>query len=426
MRPSGSAKLFRDPVHDTINWKDEGDLGVLISALIDQPAFQRLRFIRQLGLASHVFAGAEHSRFVHSIGVAHLARRILARVEPDASPVVRAQVIAAALLHDIGHGPFSHVFERVFGFQHESISQAIVRAPSSGVHQRLVAFDASLPERVAQMIAGEGPARHAQIVSSQLDADRFDYLLRDVMMTGVVVGRYDLERILVMLRSDEEGLLVDRRAWEAVEGYLVARYHMYRLVYFHRTVRASEVMLERLFMRARDVIRPGDPSVDAEGLFAALLDGSALEPERWVMFSDIDAWAQIRRWMTHPDRILQLLARGLMERRLFKAIDREVETDEDHARERVLLQRIEEGLSPDERYLFAVDEASHSTYQPYVARQHGGGQPVRLIDRSGRVEPIERVSPIVRTLGQTATRLRRWNAHPMIYEKVRTISGLDN
>src|SRR5690625_4980362 len=115
------------------------------------------------------------------------------------------------------------------------------------------------------MIVGNGPAKYAQIVSSQLDADRFDYLLRDVTMTGVVVGRFDLERLLVLLRADEDGLLVDHRGWEAVEGYLIARYHMYRLVYFRRTVRAAEVMWERLFHRAKATLSPDDPSLEADG-----------------------------------------------------------------------------------------------------------------------------------------------------------------
>lgn len=425
MRRDGTAKLFRDPVHDTINWKDERDIGRLVCHLIDQPEFQRLRFVRQLGLASTVFAGAEHSRFVHSIGVAHVARRMLARIEPNASETVRAQVIASALLHDLGHGPFSHVFERVFDFRHEELSQAIVLHENSGVHRVLGAFDPALPAHVASMIAGEGEAKYAQIVSSQLDADRFDYLLRDVMMTGVVVGRYDLERILVMLRADEDGLLIDRRAWEAVEGYLVARYHMYRLVYFHRTVRAAEAMLEQIFRRAKAVLSEDDPSLSPNGLMVAMLRQEAFAPDRWSRFSDIDAWHQIEAWREHPDRILRLLAQGLSERRLFKAIDRIVETEEDERKELEMLALIDEGLSPEERYLFALDEAQHSTYQPYVARHYGGGQPIRVVDRHGRIEVIERVSPVVRTLGQTATRLRRWYVHPIVLDKVRMLSGLD-
>lgn len=420
------AKLFRDPVHDTINWKDEGDVGALACALIDQPEFQRLRFVRQLGLASLVFPGAEHSRFVHSIGVSHLARRMLARIEPNAADGLRAQVIGAALLHDVGHGPFSHVLERVFRFRHEGLSRQIVLDETTGVHRVLRRVDASLPQQVADMIVGKGPARYAQIVSSQLDADRFDYLLRDVMMTGVVVGRFDLERLLVLLRSDDEGLLVDHRGWEAVEGYLIARYHMYRLVYFHRTVRAAEVMLERLFQRARDVLAPDDASIEKGGVIAQLLRGEDICPRAWMRFTEFHAWAQIDRWSDHSDRVLALLAEGLLERKLFKAIERYIVTEEDSKKDLAMLAAIDEGLSPDERSLFAMDEASDATYQPYVASGKGHGHPIRIVDRRGRISLIEQVSPVVHTLGQTATHLRRWYVHPLIFDKVRALSGLDS
>lgn len=419
------AKLFRDPVHDTIDWKGEGRVGGLICALIDQPEFQRLRFVRQLGLASYVFPGAEHSRFVHSIGVAHVARRMLRAVDPNASDDVRMMTIAAALLHDLGHGPFSHVLERVFSFQHETLSQAIIESPRSGVHRVLAQVDASLPERVSALIAGKGAPRYGHIVSSQLDADRFDYLLRDVTMTGVVVGRFDLERLLVLLRADDEGLLVDRRGWEAVEGYLLARYHMYRLVYFHRTVRAAETMLELLFKRARLVIAHSDPSLRPHAALRSLWAGEPMDPDRWSGFSEYHAWSLIDQWRTHSDSTLALLANGLLDRRLLKAVDRSYENDAELQQELEHLSRIGEGLSPDEQFLFALDEAKHSTYQPYVARHQGGGQPIRIVDRMGRIEPIEQISPIVRTLGQTATRIRRWYVHPLIVEKVRTITGVD-
>ena len=421
----GKAKVFRDPVHDTMDWRSEGEVGRLVCALIDQPEVQRLRFVQQLGMASRVFPGAEHSRFVHSLGVAHVARRMLAQMEPTAADDVRARVLSAALLHDLGHGPFSHVFERVFDFHHEDYSRGVILDPSSGVNQVLRAMDDGLPEQVVGLIAGEGPARHTQLVSSQLDADRLDYLLRDAQMTGVVVGRYDLERILLLLRWDEGGVLVDERGWEAVEGYLIARYHMYRLVYFHRTVRAMETMLECLFRRARAVLSPRDPSLDGAPLLRALLAGERLTPSQWVRLREYNALGLIERWQDHDDRVLAVLARGFLERRVLRTVDR-VLTDEDEIRhEDELLARIDESLSPDERFLFALDEASHSTYQPYMARHHAGGQPIRVRARSGRVELIEQLSPVVRALGQTATRLRRWHVHPLIVEKVRLLTGVD-
>lgn len=415
------AKRFRDPVHDTINWKQEGEVGELICALIDSREFQRLRHIRQLGLASLVYTGAEHSRFTHSIGVAHLARRILARVEPTASDATRAVVLCAALLHDLGHGPFSHVLERVFDFHHEAHSCAIIMDEHAEVQRILTDADPSLPDKVVGMITGQGPAKYAQIVSSQLDADRFDYLLRDTMMTGVVVGRFDLERVLAVLHADDDGLLVEQRGWEAVEGYLIARYHMYRLVYFHKTVRAAEVMLERMFRRAKDVLAPDDPSVLQGGVIAALFRGETVTASQWSRFTEYQAWEQIEAWCDHEDRILSLLADGLLKRKLLRMYAPDDHLIETGTKDLDLLRRIDEGLNPEERYLFAVDEAKHSMYQPYVASYAGQGHPIRVVDRRGRIALIEQISPVVKTLGQTATRLYRWYAHPMIFDKVQKL-----
>lgn len=417
------ARLYRDPVHDTINWKDEGAVGGVISALIDAPEMQRLRHVRQLGMASSVFHGAEHSRFAHSLGVAHLARRMLSRIEPGADERTRLSVASAALLHDLGHAPFSHVLERVFGFHHERYSQALIEDESSTVSQILRSVDPQLPADVSSLIAGRGPGAHAAIISSQLDADRCDYLLRDAHMTGVAVGRFDLERILVMLQSDERGLLVDMRAWEAVEGYLLARYHMYRLVYFHHAVRAAETMLELLFGRAKVLKERGVELglEDAYPALVALMEGRSVEPGVWARFAEFHAWTVVDRWRAHDDLVLRTLATGLLERRLLKGWTREIH-DRGHLEEDdALVRHIRANLSEAECYLFAVDDPSHAPYQPYVAGGQSSQLPLRLIDRGGRIRLIEEVSPIARTLGETAMKLRRWYVHPLIVDRVRQL-----
>lgn len=417
------ARLYRDPVHDTINWKDEGAVGGVISALIDTPEMQRLRHVRQLGMAASVFHGAEHSRFAHSLGVAHLARRMLARIAPDADESTRLTVAAAALLHDIGHAPFSHVLERVFGFHHEGYSRALIEDEHSAVSQVLRSVDPQLPAAVSSLVAGKGPGAHAAIISSQLDADRCDYLLRDAHMTGVAVGRFDLERILVTLHADERGLLVDLRSWEAVEGYLLARYHMYRLVYFHRTVRAAETMLERMFARARMLSERGEElqMADAHPALVALMEGRDVAPSQWARFAEFHAWTVVDRWREHDDLVLRTLASGLLERRLLKGWMREVGDAESLERDDALVTHIRANLSEAEGFLFAVDDANHAPYRPYVAGGQSSELPLRLIDRSGRIRVIEEVSPIARTLGETAMKLRRWYVHPLIADRVRQL-----
>jgi hypothetical protein len=414
-----TAKTFRDPVHDVITWKQEGEVGRLICALIGTPQVQRLRHIRQLGLASYVYHGAEHSRFSHSVGVCHVSRRMCDALGVD-DPLDRAAVISAALLHDIGHAPFSHAMERVFGFDHEDYSLRLVRDISSPVHELLTEMDGGLPERVAGLLSGDGSDWRQAIVSSQMDADRFDYLLRDAHMTGVKVGRYDLERILLMLRHDGHGLLVDEGAFESLEGYLVARYHMYRLVYFHRAVRAAESMLERMFARARFLLERGDGSVLVAGALGALMRGEVVDAASYVQLGDYSAWSVIAQWMEHPDPVLSRLSRGLMERRLFRSVERRLDHGSEADDEQVA--RVMDELSAQERFLFVVDEARDLPYRPYRVAE-SLNQAIRMVDRRGRTYPIEERSELAAALGQGAYRLRRWCFDEALRSKIRRIVG---
>jgi HD superfamily phosphohydrolase len=414
------ARTFRDPVHDIISWKDEGELGRLVTALIDTPEVQRLRHVRQLGLASMVYHGAEHSRFSHSVGVAHVARRMVHHLGMDPGGLEARATLAAAILHDVGHAPFSHVMERVCGFHHEARSLEVVETPGTGVHEVLRQVDPTLPGRVSDLIGHRVQGAGAAIMSSQLDADRCDYLLRDAHMTGIGVGRYDLERILRMLESDAHGLLVQEGALESVEGYVVARYHMYRLVYFHRTVRAVESMLERLFARARALARSGDGQVLPAGEMTALLLGEPMDVEAWTSLSDHDAWMAVTGWKAHPDFVLRHLATGILQRRIFRSLDRplpdEAAVEEDDAR----VARLMERLSERERYLFVVDEARDVPYRPYHPQRVEAWQSIRMV-RHGTVSLLEHRSPLARALGESAYRLRRWCFDPLLSDKVRDV-----
>lgn len=416
-------RVFRDPVHDIISYKEELELGPLVCSLIDAPEMQRLRFVRQLGLASLVFHGAEHSRFAHSLGVAHLARRMTDRLTAlDAD--TRMAVVCAALLHDIGHAPFSHVMERVFSFHHESYSEAIVRDPDSQVNAVLRFVDPALPDWVADLLSGRTDHFAGHIVSSQLDADRADYLLRDAHMTGVNVGQYDLERILLTLDHDEEGLLVNMGGYESVEGYLVARYHMYRLVYFHRAVRAAESMVERAFARARHLLEAGDTTVEGPGGLGALMRRETVSPGAYARMGDHHAWALIDRWRDHADPILSTLADGIMQRQLFKASERTIDPiagtwEADDA----LADEVRDALTPNERWYFVVDEARDAPYKPYLPGE-SAKRALRIRDWDGRVFHIEQRSHLAAALASASYRFRRWYYHPLIAAKVRRIAGL--
>src|SRR5256885_9241928 len=175
--------------------------------LIDTAEFQRLRCIKQLGLGLYTYQGAEHSRFTHSLGALHLMTRILDRLSDrlNVAPEDRVAARAAALLHDVGHGPFSHAMEKVLGVHHEQVTMLAVTSPDTELNATLKSFSAELPERIAAIIDGTfKPAALAQLVSSQLDVDRMDYLLRDPLMTGAKYGLYDLEWIINALQIDQQ------------------------------------------------------------------------------------------------------------------------------------------------------------------------------------------------------------------------------
>jgi HD superfamily phosphohydrolase len=237
-------KIIRDPVHDVIAFRVEKPLDRLLFSLINAAEFQRLRRIRQLGMASVAYPGADHSRYSHSLGVMETARKILAQLAQSVPLDEERQAVClvAALLHDLGHGPFSHVFERVSGNEHEQLTRRIIQDPDSDVHRRLAEHDRELPAKVVAFFDVQVPSFYADILSSQLDADRLDYLLRDNLMTGSRYGDYDLSWLLHALTIDPgtDRLAVTPKGVSAVETYLQARFNMYRHVYFHKVVRSAE------------------------------------------------------------------------------------------------------------------------------------------------------------------------------------------
>src|SRR5688500_18185789 len=251
-------KIIRDPVHDVIAFRLDRPADTLLFRLINAAEFQRLRRIKQLGMASLAYPGAEHSRYSHSLGVMETARKILDHLRRSV-PIDEEQetvCLVASLLHDLGHGPFSHVFERVSGIVHAAITRRVVQDPDSEVHRLLLEHDIRLPAKVVALLRGRSgaPGFYCDILASQLDADRFDYLLRDNLMTGSRYGDYDLRWLLHALTIDPatERLAVTWKGVNAVEAYLQARYHMYRNVYFHKVVRSAEGMLKLTLQRAKD------------------------------------------------------------------------------------------------------------------------------------------------------------------------------
>lgn len=369
-----SEKIYRDSVHNIIRLKTDTEEGKLLVRLIDTAEFQRLRRVRQLGLAHFAYQAAEHSRFTHSLGALHLATRILAKLESthEISAEHKTAVRAAALLHDIGHGAFSHVIETILNFHHEQFTIEAVLSSGTEVGQVLRGFSAELPENIAAIIRGDfRPMALAQLVSSQLDVDRMDYLLRDSLMTGAKYGIYDLEWIIKSLEIDEENdrLYVSARGIYAVEDYLQARYYMFRQVYFHRTLRSAEAVLRSLIRRALHLFKNGkDVWFAHKTPFEKILNGEKLSLIEHLQIDDSDVMFHIKQWQNSSDVILSDLANRFLRRRLFKAFDLDMPEDE---RQDFLekARKVVENSGFDADYYFAEDKAGDVPYYFYTKMQ---------------------------------------------------------
>jgi HD superfamily phosphohydrolases len=308
-------RIYRDSVHNIINIDSDTVEGRLLVALIDTPEFQRLRRVRQLGLAYFAYQSAEHSRFTHSLGAGHLATRILDKLSRKykISDDDRIAVRAAALLHDIGHGAFSHVIESILGFHHEQFTIDAVLCVETGVGSVLADFSSEIAGQVASIIRGDfHSVALAQIVSSQLDADRMDYLLRDSLMTGAKYGIYDLEWVIKSIEMDEDTdrLYVSTPGIYAVEDYLQARYYMFRQVYFHRTLRSAEAVLKVLLRRALELYGKGAAIwYRPDSALEKVLRGEHLSLSEHLSIDDTDVMFYIKQWQWSDDPVLSTCRR---------------------------------------------------------------------------------------------------------------------
>jgi uncharacterized protein len=405
-------KIIRDPVHDVIAFRIDRPGEGLLFRLINAVEFQRLRRIRQLGLASLAYPGADHSRYSHSLGVMETARKMLGRLQAyhAISEEDETLCLVGALLHDVGHGPFSHVFERVTGVHHESVTRRIIEDPDSELHRTLADYDAAMPARVIEFLDCR-PKRtfFNDILSSQLDADRFDYLLRDNLMTGSRYGDFDLGWLLQALTIDEasDRLAVSAKGISAVENYLQSRYHMYRNVYFHKVVRSAEGMVKLALQRARRLAVQGRlPWPDREHPVHRALLGQALSIDEFAELDDVSMLAAFKTWSGDADGTLAHLCRGLLYRRLYKVVDLSFIPDPTAARDAyVRAERAMTQAGGDPSYDLFFDEPANT---PYIAESadapaaadacHEAGIFVKHPD--GRVTDFARTSPIVEALNR--------------------------
>jgi HD superfamily phosphohydrolase len=424
--------ILRDPVHGLVAF--EGPEERIVEALMDTPEVQRLRRVRQLGVTSLAFPGAEHSRFAHAIGAAFVMKLLLARLRAihgvlpahlRIDPPTAREALAAALLHDVGHGPLSHLFEDAVpgALPHETWTERIVLDPSTRVHRELVAVDRELPGRVAELVHGRSERTYlAKAVSGEFDVDRCDYLLRDAHATGVRYGVYDLDWLLRSLRfapapsggpggpasGRAPSLAIDgAKGLPAIEAFIIARLFMFQQVYLHKASRAAEWMIRTALARAVSLLRDG---TDLDGVPAAIRSAARGEPTAlgdYLELDDAGLWSALHAWERAPDRSLADLAQRIRARALHKTLELFGEQATEAGRERALQTARDiaraSGLDPDAHV--GLDVAS---VEALVTGAGGDpAEPILVVYAKGRARPLHEVSFLLgRLAGQTLSRVR--------------------
>jgi HD superfamily phosphohydrolase len=377
-------KIINDPVYGFITVDDP-----IIFQIISHPYYQRLRRIHQMAFASLVYPGAVHTRLHHSLGAYHLMGLALAELRNKGVEITKEEETGAKiaiLLHDIGHGPYSHALERrlIKGVHHEDISILILQLLNEQLGGQLAT--------AIEIFSDEYPKPFLhQLVSGQLDVDRMDYLTRDSFFTGVVEGAIGYDRILKMLTVHEGALVIEEKAIFTVEKFLVSRRLMYWQVYLHKTVMAAEKMLVKIIERANELMANGIELPMASANLQFFLkehkpDGKFIKHlERFAQLDDTDVMCTIKNWCGHFDTVLSRLSKGLVERKLLKIKLASVPFDEmvvDSLRKSVA-QRI--GITEAEAaYFVFTGEAVNTTYNP--SDEH-----ITILYKDGTVSDISQV-----------------------------------
>lgn len=393
-------KVLRDPIHNYIYIQHR-----VILDLINTREFQRLRRIKQLGTTCYTFHGAEHTRFAHSVGVYEIARKICELFQRNYATQKQADglwndherlvTLCAALLHDVGHGAYSHTFEHVFHTDHEKMTRLIITSPETEVNHVLRQISDDFPNQVASVIAKTYPnPQVVQIISSQIDADRMDYLQRDAYFTGVSYGHFDMERILRVMRPREDQVVIKSSGMHAVEDYIMSRYQMYWQVYFHPVSRSAEVILTKILHRAKALSEMGYDFKQQPTHFRGFFDGTYTLNEYLALDEGV-LLTYFQSWMSEEDPILSDLSNRFVNRKLFQYIEFDLAKDYMKMKELELLFK-KAGIDPE--YYLVFDSSSDLPYDFYRPGEEGERIPIHLLKPNGEIRELSRESGIVEAI----------------------------
>ena len=397
-------KVFRDPVHNYITVNHP-----VIYDLINSKEFQRLRRVKQVSTTVFTFHGAEHSRFSHCLGVYEIARRVTEIFDAKFPEIWDSNenllTMVAALLHDVGHGAYSHTFEKLFDTDHEAITQEIITSPDTEVNAILREVSPDFPENVASVINHTYHNKQVvQLISSQIDCDRMDYLLRDSYYSGARYGQFDLTRILRVIRPTKDSIVFEYNGMHAVEDYIVSRFQMYMQVYFHPASRAMEVLLQNLLKRAKYLYHIDSHffKKTSPNLIPFLANQASLAD--YLSLDDGVMNTYFQAWTAAEDDILADLASRFVNRKVFKSVTFEEESRKDLSHLVELVKSV--GFDPD--YYTGIHVNFDLPYDIYRPEKKEPRTEINMIQKDGSVVELSTISPIVKTLTGTIYGDRRF------------------
>lgn len=377
-------KVFRDPLYGYVRVNDE-----IIDKLINTVEFQRLRRIKQLCGVSMVFHMADHTRFSHSLGAYELAREVLEKVKDvdnELSDYEKIVFLCSALLHDIGHGPYSHSFEKIFKIHHEQMTINIILG-NTEINSVLKEFNPKLPFDIASVINHEHKfPLIEQLVSSQLDVDRMDYLRRDAYFTGAQFGDIDIEKILRGMLVKDKRIVFKYNSVPNIEDYLMSRYHMYYQVYFHPVSRCFEVMLEMIYERWYELIKMGYPFKTDVRLLIDVIDKKTVDS--YLKIDDFYVNGCIQQFQYENDPIIKDLSYRLFNRKLFSHIDLKYATSEE-------IEKVKE-YKNNNKYYYKEDVVSKSAYDYQIDEQ------IQILIPGDKEVDLLEFSPIVKAFSKSS------------------------
>lgn len=381
-------KIFNDPIYGFITIPSD-----FIFEIVQHPYFQRLRRIKQLGMAELVYPGAFHSRFQHALGAMHLMNEALNTLQSKGLMIMeveREAALVAILLHDIGHGPFSHVLEYAIlkNVNHEAISELLMEDLNRQ-------FEGKLTLAIEMFKGTYDRSFFHQLISSQLDMDRLDYLNRDSFYTGVAEGNIGAERIIKMLHVVDNQLVVEEKGLLSVENFLVARRLMYWQVYLHKTSICSETMVLKIFERVKDLLSEGIKVEIPVHLMVFIENNISKEDfknnprylQDFVSLDDVDIWYALKSWQNHSDWVLANLSKNIIERNLFK-IKIEVGLKTEEFQSEILSNMVEKNIPKElQKYFYKVSQISNSGYASQQAN-------IKILMKNGNILDVSEASDL--------------------------------